>query len=140
LLKTIQRRWPCCIGRNLIWVVDEIFNSRNFAKYLFRISRNNLFISRNFVSRKVTTFREMSLSTTDLFHMSPAFYLYNGKSSSILVKHWFFQHVLLYWTLYTAISIYFTATVMPAFISYSCANYRYTYTILSKIFLHIKFV
>jgi hypothetical protein len=32
-------------------VVDEISLSRNFAKYLFRISRNNFFISRNFCDK-----------------------------------------------------------------------------------------
>jgi hypothetical protein len=54
-------------------VVDEISLSRNFAKYLFRIPRNNLFISRNFVwqnlvSQKVTKFREMFVKKLNCCH------------------------------------------------------------------------
>jgi hypothetical protein len=41
-------------------VADEISLSRNFAKYFFRISRNKIFILRNFASRNSTKFRETS--------------------------------------------------------------------------------
>jgi hypothetical protein len=51
-----QRRLATTICTSPTSVVDEIFRSRNFAKYLFRISRNICFISRNFVSRKLQNF------------------------------------------------------------------------------------
>jgi hypothetical protein len=41
-------------------VVDEISLSRNFAKYLFRISRNNFFISRNFAKFRIAKYYDIS--------------------------------------------------------------------------------
>jgi hypothetical protein len=50
-------------GRVLRRVVDEISMSRNFAKYLFRISRNIYFVFREIiffiVSQNITKFREI---------------------------------------------------------------------------------
>jgi hypothetical protein len=50
-------------------VVDEISLSRNFAKYLFRISRNNFFLFREISYREIVRnfakFREISRNFCD---------------------------------------------------------------------------
>jgi hypothetical protein len=89
----------------VVRVVDEISLSRNFAKYLFRISRNN-FISRNFVSRNMTKFREIFvtklkfsqgkihfwifLHTFSQYHQKDKFYV---KSREILENVILFQSI-----------------------------------------------
>jgi hypothetical protein len=48
-------------------VVDEISLSRNFAKYFFRISRNNFFISRNFAKFHIAKYCEISRNIAKFF-------------------------------------------------------------------------